>query len=913
MVLSPIVQKLLIPPRFVVDYFLPCARSKVLRVRHLSLSFLLCGLSFSGFSQTPEVDSINLLLDHEGDTPRKVELLNALSFSYFATNIELGNATTQQALDVARKINDATGESWALAYRGLYFQLSGEVTEAIQYYNRAYAAGKKITDINLQTYAYTQLANTYVDKGSFDSAYHFFQLALPLGNHASTYYQSGVLLNLGRYFQFVHRTDSALWYIQQSLALRETLDNNALLIADGWILLGNCYREMDEFDKAEELYQRANLAAPNDLIVQADYQQNMGEIYFIRGDFTRALENWSKVLALHRQYQYKYVLADLLFRMGAAFQEQGYFNLSSEYLTRALSIAEHAGYQYLMGRIYNELGWLHYRSLNFDQAKEKNRQAEQILKNVSAQFELTGCWDLRGLIERNLKHYDSALYYHKKSLAARIPLKDKTEISDGYFNLGDFYEKTGKPHEALPYFFKSIALDKALENTYGLSLGYNRVGRIYTSLARFDSAKIYLENSLALATPIASNEIFRDNYIDLGAYYEKIGQPEKAIYYYKHYNQLSDSIFSKQAAQSLAAYQILYDVERNEKKIELLNKDNAINKAQVERQRTILYSVLAGFIGLLVLAIFYYRFNTRLRKLNAALAEKNEEIQTQSEVLMKTNESLHKLNLEIAEQKEEIQAQAEELTESNQSISNINETLEQRIEERTKELKQAYKELDTFFYRASHDFRRPLTTFMGLSEVAKITVKDNAALELFERVNETARNLDKMLMKLQSISDLGVQELIFKEVSIEEIFNNAITQLDSEILHRNIRTTITVESGLCLYSYPALIKIMIDNLIENAVSFCGVNNPAIELKAHQEQNRVVIQIHDNGQGIEKAYIDRVFDMYFRGTERSKGNGLGLYIVKKTADKLKAHVVLQSEPGTGTTVTILFPITKEFVS
>jgi len=900
-------------PRFVIDYFLPCTRSNALRVRLLSLSFLLCGLIFSSFSQTPEADSINLLLDHEGDTPRKVELLNALSFSYFATNIELGNTTTQQALDVARKINDATGEGWALAYRGLYFQLSGRLPDATYYYKQSYSAGKNLDNHDLQTYAYTQRGNAYVDRGSFDSAYYCFQVARQLGKKASPYYQSGVLLNLGRYFQLIHQNDSALHYIQQSLTLREALGNNALLIADGWILLGNCYREMDAFDKAEELYQRANVAAPNDLIVQADYLQNMGEIYFIRGDFTRALENWSKVLALHRQYQYKYVLAELLFRMGAAFQEQGYFNLSSEYLTRALSIAEHADYQYLMGRIYNELGWLHYRSLNFDLARIKNQQAEQLLKSVGAQFELTGCWDLRGLIERNRKHYDSALYYHKKSLAARIPLNDKTEISDGYFNLGDFFEKTGKPHEALPYFFKSIALDEALENTYGLSLGYNRVGRIYTSLARFDSAKIYLEKSLALATPIASNEIFRDNYIDLGTYYEKIGQPEKAIYYYKHYNQLSDSIFSKQAAQSLAAYQILYDVERNEKKIELLNKDNAINKAQVERQRTILYSVLAGFIGLLVLAVFYYRFNSRLRKLNAALAEKNEEIQTQSEVLMKTNESLHKLNVEIAEQKEEIQAQAEELTESNQSISNINETLEQRIEERTKELKQAYKELDTFFYRASHDFRRPLTTFMGLSEVAKITVKDNAALELFERVNETARNLDKMLMKLQSISDLGVQELIYKEVSIEEIFANALAQLDSEILQRNIRTTVEVEAGLCLYSYPALIKIMVDNLIENAVSFCGVNNPAIVLKAYHEQTGVVIQIHDNGQGIEKAYIDRVFDMYFRGTERSKGNGLGLYIVKKTADKLKAHIGLTSETGEGTTVTIHFPGTKEFTS
>ncbi len=132
--------------------------------------------------------------------------------------------------------------------------------------------------------------------------------------------------------------------------------------------------------------------------------------------------------------------------------------------------------------------------------------------------------------------------------------------------------------------------------------------------------------------------------------------------------------------------------------------------------------------------------------MNREISEQNEEITVQSEELRENNELLHNLNREIHEQKEEIEAQSEELIESNETISRVNARLEEKVEARTTELKQAYTELDTFFYRSSHDFRRPLTTFMGLAEVAKITVKDNVALELFEKINETARNLDKMLM-----------------------------------------------------------------------------------------------------------------------------------------------------------------------
>ncbi len=116
-----------------------------------------------------------------------------------------------------------------------------------------------------------------------------------------------------------------------------------------------------------------------------------------------------------------------------------------------------------------------------------------------------------------------------------------------------------------------------------------------------------------------------------------------------------------------------------------------------------------------MLAFFYYRSFSKVRKLNTEIAHQNEEIRMQSEELTEANLILVELNKAIAEQKEEIQSQSEELTESNQAIYDINQNLEQIIKERTAELVQAYKELDTFFYRASHDFRRPLTTFMGLA------------------------------------------------------------------------------------------------------------------------------------------------------------------------------------------------------
>jgi signal transduction histidine kinase len=272
------------------------------------------------------------------------------------------------------------------------------------------------------------------------------------------------------------------------------------------------------------------------------------------------------------------------------------------------------------------------------------------------------------------------------------------------------------------------------------------------------------------------------------------------------------------------------------------------------------------------------------------------------------NIRMKRAHREITEQKEEIEAQSEDLKNANNIIAVINRKLEVKVQERTVELRQAYKELDTFFYRSSHDFRRPLTTFFGLAEVAKITVKDLNALELFAKVNDTARNLDKMLVKLQSISDLGGQQLVFKEVFLQEMFDEACDNFREDIDKKGIKTYCHVDLPYSFHSYPALVKIIVENLVENSISFSAGSKPFIRLTAREEENaKVVIEIEDNGEGIEDQYFQRVFEMYFRGSERSKGNGLGLYIVKKAVEKLNGTISFRSEVEKGSTFCIIIPL------
>jgi len=196
---------------------------------------------------------------------------------------------------------------------------------------------------------------------------------------------------------------------------------------------------------------------------------------------------------------------------------------------------------------------------------------------------------------------------------------------------------------------------------------------------------------------------------------------------------------------------------------------------------------------------------------------------------------------------------------------------------------------------------------MGLAEVAKITIKEKSALELFSKVRETALSLDKMLVKLQSISDVGAQQLVFKEVLIREIFDHVCEGFREEIEQFGIRTQSGVTLDKPFVSYPAMIKTIIENLVENAIHFRGSKESYIQLRAYGDGDHVIIEIEDNGQGIREEYREKIFDMYYRANERSKGNGLGLYIVKKAVQKLNGTIQLITDFGKGSRFVITLPV------
>ncbi len=261
-----------------------------------------------------------------------------------------------------------------------------------------------------------------------------------------------------------------------------------------------------------------------------------------------------------------------------------------------------------------------------------------------------------------------------------------------------------------------------------------------------------------------------------------------------------------------------------------------------------------------------------------------------------------------------LRKQAKELAAANAEIKHINENLEGLIQERTKLLAEANKELDTFLYRASHDMRSPVRSIIGLCHIAGQLVQGETK-DLIDRVNMTSMSMDKLLKKLSLISEIN-EPTDFTSVTLKETIENVHKGLRG-IAPAESKFIINCPADLVVPAYRNLIQIILQNMIENGLYYSALDRtldhsriPEVQVNAQRHGNSLSISIQDNGIGIDPHIKHRLFDMFFKGTEKSTGHGLGLYIVSKAIQKLGGTVEVTSQPGSFTRFDIVLPLMEQ---
>jgi signal transduction histidine kinase len=229
------------------------------------------------------------------------------------------------------------------------------------------------------------------------------------------------------------------------------------------------------------------------------------------------------------------------------------------------------------------------------------------------------------------------------------------------------------------------------------------------------------------------------------------------------------------------------------------------------------------------------------------------------------------------------------------------------------ELTRINKELDSFVYSVSHNLKAPLMSVLGLLNLAKMEDQKlgNIFTQYIQMMEHSIHKLDDTLKEILDYSRNARKELSVEEVDFRKLINENLERMQFMPGAESIEKTIRITDFAGFYSDPYRLSVIFNNLISNAIKYTDPHKPNqfLSINITVDREKAIMVFQDNGIGIDQAYISRVFDMFFRATMQKEGAGLGLYIVKETAEKLSGTVEVQSEAGKGTTFVIEIPNMK----
>jgi len=225
-----------------------------------------------------------------------------------------------------------------------------------------------------------------------------------------------------------------------------------------------------------------------------------------------------------------------------------------------------------------------------------------------------------------------------------------------------------------------------------------------------------------------------------------------------------------------------------------------------------------------------------------------------------------------------------------------------------------------FVANVSHEIKTPITAIKGFVETLRSgSVKDSKDIERFlEIIEKHVNRLESIIEDLLSLSrierEAEEEKISLKETRIKDVLLTAIQICEVKAAPKNIRLELSCDEDLRAKINLPLLEQAVVNLLDNSIKY-SEEGSSVQVKAAQMNDEINISVHDQGCGIDKEHLPRLFERFYRVDKaRSRqmgGTGLGLSIVKHIAQAHSGHVTVESEIGKGSTFSIHLPEKPSF--
>jgi signal transduction histidine kinase len=226
----------------------------------------------------------------------------------------------------------------------------------------------------------------------------------------------------------------------------------------------------------------------------------------------------------------------------------------------------------------------------------------------------------------------------------------------------------------------------------------------------------------------------------------------------------------------------------------------------------------------------------------------------------------------------------------------------------TMELKKTKGIINSFINSCSHNLKSPLTSIEGLVLIAEYCTNPKEVDQCLGMIQHCALSMLDMIHKLEEYASMQNHELNRKAIQAHTLVEKIMNKYGKEINQQQITISITISQSTPWVSDEYCNYVILSNLVGNAIHFHdnGKGSKKINIEVAVAQDQVSLTVSDNGIGIIEEEKQKIFEPFRRGSGQSKGNGLGLFLVKSAIEKLQASISLESKENLGASFRISIP-------
>ena len=693
-----------------------------------------------------------------------------------------------------------------------------------------------------------------------------------------------ILSLLSKHFINNDEPDRSILYAEEALKIAEDLKDFDK-IADCNNYIGRSNYENAKFKEAipsfEIVLEITKKLKNKKKMAESLYM--IGNCYRKTAEFNSAIEKFQQSKIICEEIDERRFIAHNLLRIGNIYEDIGEYDKAVESYHQALVISEEQKDIRKTADILNNIANVYLQLQNFDKAIEYHKKALKIRKEINNRRGISVSYNNLANVYKNLEQLDLALKYYLLALDNNKERNDLFSQSKNLNNIGNIYKRQGDYEKALDSYSKSYQIKRKLNDEKGLALLYPNIAELHFLKNDYQKALDYYNKSQEIAVKFGLKRQVNYHYQRFSDVYSALGDFQQAYEYHKLYFATNDSIFNEEKFKTITEIQTKYETEKKEKEIEILTKNTEIQDLKLKENRIVKYTFILGFIIAFLLASLIYR------------AYRRERIEIEKRKIVE--EELHDLNKNLEKRVEtEVQIRREQ---------------EQKAVEQSR-----LATLGELAAGIAHEINQPLHSIaFAIDNMSMAIEEDDADKEYLQKKTKNIfSDVDRMKRIIDHIRTFSRKQAGEEKepFNINQSITNAVNMISEQYANHRIKLDIELDKNLPetmgnIYRFEQVVLILLSNgkdAIEERAKVVDNNyQKKLSIRTFQKDKKNHMEFEDNGTGISKENLDKIFNPFYTTKKQGEGTGLGLSIAFGIVGEMNGKIEVESEVGVGTKMKI----------